>query len=121
MGWSTSKGGGKVSENEVEQQQVQMDASFIDSMDAVNYVRVELKKPMGLLFEENDADSGGIFVVQIKPDGSAFENNQQNSDNIIQVGDQLVGVDGKKGWYLNLNSHDGQYEKANEIIKEYGG
>ncbi len=32
-----------------------------------------------------------------------------------------VGVDGKKGWYLNLNSHDGQYEKANEIIKEYGG
>ena len=32
-----------------------------------------------------------------------------------------VGINGKKGWYLNLNSHDGQYEKADEMIREYGG
>tara|TARA_B100001113_G_C21083170_1_gene610854 strand:- start:1188 stop:1379 length:192 start_codon:yes stop_codon:yes gene_type:complete len=32
-----------------------------------------------------------------------------------------VGIDGKKGWYLNLNSFDGQYEDATEIINEFGG
>ena len=32
-----------------------------------------------------------------------------------------VGINGKKGWYLNLNSYDGQYDKAEEIISEYGG
>ena len=32
-----------------------------------------------------------------------------------------VGINGKKGWYLNLNSYDGQYDKAEEIINEYGG
>ena len=25
------------------------------------------------------------------------------------------------GWYLNLNSNDGQYENAKELIKEFGG
>ena len=37
------------------------------------------------------------------------------------VAHMKVGINGKKGWYLNLNSHDGQYEKADEIISEYGG
>ncbi len=32
-----------------------------------------------------------------------------------------VGVDGKKGWYLNLNNVNGQYERAKKIISEYGG
>ena len=32
-----------------------------------------------------------------------------------------VGVDGKKGWYLNLNNVNGQYERAEKIISEYGG
>ena len=30
-----------------------------------------------------------------------------------------VGIGGKKGWYLDLNSFDGQHEDAMEIIKEY--
>ena len=36
------------------------------------------------------------------------------------VAHMKVGVDGKKGWYLNMNSYDGQYDKAEEMIKEYG-
>jgi hypothetical protein len=35
------------------------------------------------------------------------------------VGHMKVGIDGKKGWYLNLNSHNGQYEHAEEMIKEF--
>ena len=37
------------------------------------------------------------------------------------VAHMKVGINGKKGWFLNLNSYDGQYEKAEEIISEYGG
>jgi len=37
------------------------------------------------------------------------------------VAHMKVGINGKKGWYLNLNSYDGQYEKADEMIREYGG
>ena len=32
-----------------------------------------------------------------------------------------VGINGKKGWYLDLNSYDGQYAQAEEIISEYEG
>ncbi len=37
------------------------------------------------------------------------------------VAHMKVGIDGKKGWYLNLNSYEGQYQRAEEMIKEYGG
>ena len=30
-----------------------------------------------------------------------------------------VGINGKKGWYLNLNSYDGQHKEAEELISEY--
>tara|TARA_B100000161_G_C33492433_1_gene387691 strand:- start:234 stop:428 length:195 start_codon:yes stop_codon:yes gene_type:complete len=30
-----------------------------------------------------------------------------------------VGINGKKGWHLNLNSHNGQYQEAEELISEY--
>tara|TARA_B100000287_G_scaffold246343_1_gene231567 strand:- start:28 stop:222 length:195 start_codon:yes stop_codon:yes gene_type:complete len=30
-----------------------------------------------------------------------------------------VGIDGKKGWYLNLNSHNGENKQAEELISEY--
>tara|TARA_R100001377_G_scaffold85327_2_gene71641 strand:+ start:2089 stop:2283 length:195 start_codon:yes stop_codon:yes gene_type:complete len=30
-----------------------------------------------------------------------------------------VGIDGKKGWFLNLNSLDGQHKLAKEVIREY--
>jgi hypothetical protein len=35
-------------------------------MDESNYVAVELKKPMGIVFEENDSEFGGIFVQSLK-------------------------------------------------------
>ena len=37
------------------------------------------------------------------------------------VAHMKVGINGRKGWYLNLNSHNGQYDKAEEIIEEYAG
>ena len=36
------------------------------------------------------------------------------------VAHMKVGIDGKKGWYLNLNSLDGQHELAEEFIEEFG-
>jgi hypothetical protein len=32
-----------------------------------------------------------------------------------------VGIDGKKGWYLNLNDLDGKNKRAEEMIQEFGG
>jgi PDZ domain len=59
-------------------------------MDASNYVIVELPKPMGIVFEENDADHGGIFVQSIKEDGAAFQVGG------IREGDQLIAVNTNK-------------------------
>lgn len=59
-------------------------------MDSKNYITVELAKPMGIVFEENDADFGGIFVHSLKEDGVAAK--QGN----VKVGDQLVAVATKK-------------------------
>ena len=55
-------------------------------MDEAQYVTVELAKPMGIVFEENDADYGGIFVHSLKEGGVAAE------DGTVNTGDQLVGV-----------------------------
>ena len=30
-----------------------------------------------------------------------------------------VGINGKKGWFLNLNSYNGEYEEAESLISEY--
>lgn len=65
-------------------------ADYIDSMDESNYVIVELPKPMGIVFEENDADHGGIFVQSIKEDGAAFQVGN------IKEGDQLIAVNKNK-------------------------
>mmetsp|Transcript_19725 Transcript_19725/g.27367 ORF Transcript_19725/g.27367 Transcript_19725/m.27367 type:complete len:218 (-) Transcript_19725:235-888(-) len=81
MGWSV------VSEAD-EQQKMggQTPADFIDSMDATNYVAVELAKPMGIIFEENDEEFGGIFVQSLKEGGVADVNGN------LKAGDQLVAV-----------------------------
>ena len=55
-------------------------------MDEANYVAVELEKPMGIVFEENDDDFGGIFVQSIKEGGVA------DSNGVLMEGDQLVAV-----------------------------
>lgn len=78
MGWSV------VSENEVKETAAPVD--FVDSMDEKNYVGVSLAKPMGIVFEENDSEYGGIFVQSITEEGAAAKNG------IVQPGDQLVTV-----------------------------
>lgn len=55
-------------------------------MDEKNYVAVELTKPMGIVFEENDSEFGGIFVQSLKEGGAAAVNGK------LQAGDQLVAV-----------------------------
>jgi C-terminal processing protease CtpA/Prc len=55
-------------------------------MDEKNYVSVELSKPMGIIFEENDLEYGGIFVQSLKEGGVAAE------IGILKSGDQLVAV-----------------------------
>jgi len=59
-------------------------------MDESNYVAVELAKPMGIVFEENDSEYGGIFVQSLKEGGVA----QQNGG--LKEGDQLVAVNSEK-------------------------
>ena len=53
-------------------------------MDVSNYIAVDLAKPMGIVFEENDEEYGGIFVQSLKEDSAAAA--------VLQPGDQLVGV-----------------------------
>jgi PDZ domain len=65
---------------------------FVDAMDESNYVTVQLTKPMGIVFEENDQDYGGIFVQSLKPDGAA----SKLTNGLLQPGDQLVAVNDKK-------------------------
>jgi len=78
MGWSV------VTENEVKEIATPLD--FIDSMDEKNYVGVALAKPMGIVFEENDSEYGGIFVQSVTEEGAAAKNGQ------VESGDQLVTV-----------------------------
>ena len=59
---------------------------FVDSMDTENYIAVSLPKPMGVVFEENDSEYGGIFVLEIS-EGSVAE-----TEGTIRPGDQLVSV-----------------------------
>ena len=59
-------------------------------MDTKNYITTSLTKPMGIVFEENDSDTGGIFVLEIN-EGSVAE-----TDGTIRPGDQLVSVGEKK-------------------------
>ena len=63
---------------------------FIDSMDEKNYITTSLPKPMGIVFEENDSEFGGIFALEIT-DGSNAE-----ADGAVRPGDQLVAVGSTK-------------------------
>lgn len=65
---------------------------YVDSMDVKNYFYVELTKPMGIIFEENDADFGGIFVHSLKENGAAAS----LTETPIMIGDQLVAVQQQK-------------------------
>jgi C-terminal processing protease CtpA/Prc len=65
-------------------------ADFVDAMDETNYVAVQLSKPMGIVFEENDSDIGGIYVQSLKEDGSAA------NCGFLKEGDQLIAVNTMK-------------------------
>jgi len=65
--------------------------AYIDPADAANYVTVELAKPMGIAFVENDGGSGGIYVDEILGEGSAAGSGQLLSgDQLVAVGPRLV-------------------------------
>ena len=52
-------------------------------MDVSNYIAVDLAKPMGIVFEENYEEYGGIFVQSLKKDSTA-------AAVLHQLGNQLV-------------------------------
>eukprot|EP00980_Cylindrotheca_fusiformis_P028490 scaffold22604_cov130-Cylindrotheca_fusiformis.AAC.12 len=79
MGWS-------VVSDEKQQAGSATPSDFVDSMDTKNYVSVALSKPMGIIFEENDAEFGGIFVQSLKEGGAA------EADGNLKGGDQLIAV-----------------------------
>jgi C-terminal processing protease CtpA/Prc len=81
---------------------------YVDSMDEKNYIGVTLAKPMGIVFEENDSEFGGIFVQSLTEDGIA------SKDGTIQDGDQLVTVGNK-----NVNGLD--FDDALAAIIESDG
>lgn len=82
MGWSVTK---------EEQAEANVnDDSFVDSMDENNYITVDLDKPMGIIFEENDQEVGGIFVQSLTENGAAI------TSGMLKEGDQLVAVNGLK-------------------------
>jgi hypothetical protein len=79
MGWN-------VKPEEEQMSVAEAPVDFVDSMDVVNYVTVSLEKPMGIVFEENEEDFGGIFILSLKEGGVAEGNGN------VKSGDQLVAV-----------------------------
>jgi len=65
--------------------------SFVDSMDEGNYVTVSLSKPMGVVFEENEPETGGVFVASLAAGGAAAtDGTLVEGDQLVIVGDTLV-------------------------------
>ena len=85
MGWNA-----KATDGPKEAVGSQEPVDFIDSMDAKNYITTSLAKPMGIVFEENDTEFGGIFVLDLS-EGSSAESN-----GTVRPGDQLVAVGAEK-------------------------
>jgi hypothetical protein len=86
----------------------QIPSDFVDAMDEGNYVAVELAKPMGIVFEENDNDFGGIFVQSIKEGGAADMNG------VLMEGDQLISVGTKSVCGLGFDDALGAIVDASE-------
>jgi len=83
MGWN-------VKPTEETESVAQAPDNFVDAMETSNYVTVSLGKPMGIVFEENDDDLGGIFVLSMNKGEIAEQNGG------IEPGDQLVAVNDNK-------------------------
>lgn len=98
MGWN-------VKSTEETQRVAAVPDNFVDSMDEKNYVNAALTKPMGIVFEENDEEYGGIFVISLSEAGAA------EKEGTIKPGDQLVAVNDKKVSALPFD------EALNEIVE----
>lgn len=72
----------------VEENAPSQDSMYVDPNDVSNYFTVEIAKPMGIAFVENDGSSGGVYVDEVLPEGSAA-----GCATPLSKGDQLVGVD----------------------------
>jgi len=86
MGWNVNK----EEDNNTAAPGSQAPSNFVDSMDDANYVTTSIGKPMGIVFEENDEEYGGIFLLSLKEGGNGEQNGQ------LKPGDQLIAVDGKQ-------------------------
>lgn len=89
MGWSVVKDA-KVASPQESKTTASSKKQFVDSMDKKNYIIASLTKPMGIVFEENDEDVNGIFVLSLSEGGAA------DLDGVVKPGDQLIGVNDKK-------------------------
>lgn len=109
MGWSVGKPDPNNSSSNPSQSPEQQ-AAFVDAMDKSNYVTVNLPKPMGVVFEENDTQTvnkpkaadaeidtpvqtstllRGVYVFDLVDGGVAASNG------ILVKGDQLIEVAGE--------------------------
>jgi len=73
-------------------------ANFVDAMENANYAMIELEKPMGIVFEENDVKQGGIFVLSMNEGGNAEQLGT------IKPGYQLVAVDSNEVHGLSFDA-----------------
>mmetsp|Transcript_147243 Transcript_147243/g.256976 ORF Transcript_147243/g.256976 Transcript_147243/m.256976 type:complete len:268 (-) Transcript_147243:54-857(-) len=64
------------------------DDMYVDPSKPESYFQVELAKPMGILFAENDARFGGVCINEVMAEGSA-----NTSPIKLLEGDHLVGVE----------------------------
>eukprot|EP00984_Skeletonema_dohrnii_P022678 scaffold11770_cov67-Skeletonema_dohrnii-CCMP3373.AAC.1 len=71
-------------------QQQPASTSPVDPMNVDSYISVHLPKPIGIRFEENDSDYGGVFVADIDSKFSAA------ADGSIRRGYQLIAVGEKR-------------------------
>eukprot|EP00933_Yihiella_yeosuensis_P061746 TRINITY_DN64585_c0_g1_i1.p1 TRINITY_DN64585_c0_g1~~TRINITY_DN64585_c0_g1_i1.p1 ORF type:complete len:235 (-),score=38.33 TRINITY_DN64585_c0_g1_i1:83-787(-) len=61
------------------------DDPFVDSSDALNYVTVELKRPLGIEFVENTIEEGsGVMVGNVEKGSNAWNNG------LVQTGYHLI-------------------------------
>lgn len=67
----------------------------IDIASEIKFSVVDLKLPLGLIFQENEK---GCWVTKILPDGSAARTKAD-----VQIGDQLAAVDGKSAINLTVD------------------
>ncbi|GMH47052.1 hypothetical protein TrLO_g4264 [Triparma laevis f. longispina] len=109
MGWNVAADGSS--------DKAQDDSEFIDAMSHSNYITISLKKPMGIIFEENDVtpklNPGGIYVFELSPGGAA------EVAGGLEFGDQLVGVVGEGGSKKVVAGLD--FDLAINAIKEGKG